>query len=226
MAREPRSEGAGGGRRRTPAGRGSAGGRAAWGSISRDDIVDAALRVVERDDLDGLTIRGLSADLGVAPMSLYRHVRDKDDLLDEVAERLLADVWIPEAPEDDWRAWTAEAAERLRALLVGQPAVLRAYLRHPVVSPSALDRMARMLGVLERAGFDRAAAERAYAAVQTYTIGFGALEASREGWDPSGTGVDPVAQRLAAYTTPRQFAAGLAYLLDGIEAYERPGRSA
>ena len=63
----------------------SAAAQPAWGSISSDDIVDVALRVVERDDLDRLTIRGLSADLGVAPMSLYCHVRDNDDLLDEVA---------------------------------------------------------------------------------------------------------------------------------------------
>ena len=42
-----------------------------------------------------MTIRSLAAELGVAPMSLYRHVRDKDDLFDEVTDGLLAEAWKP-----------------------------------------------------------------------------------------------------------------------------------
>ena len=44
-----------------------------------------------------MSIRSLADELGVAPMSLYRHVRDKDDLLDEVVDRLLAKAWRPSA---------------------------------------------------------------------------------------------------------------------------------
>jgi hypothetical protein len=80
------------------------------------------------------SIRSLAASLGVAPMSLYRHIRDKDDLLDEVVDRLLTDLWRPATAEDDWRAWTIEAATRLRDFLVGQPAALHVYFAHPVVS--------------------------------------------------------------------------------------------
>jgi TetR/AcrR family tetracycline transcriptional repressor len=179
--------------------------------------VDAALAYVRSTGFEKLTIRGLSAQLNVAPMSLYRHVRDKDDLLDEVVDRLLAGLMAPLPAPGDWRRSISAAAEQLRDLLVREPAVRYVYLRHPVVSPAALQRMNVMLEVLHHAGFDAAAAERAYAAVQTYTIGFAALEASREGWRPPDTDVDPIATRLAAYTTPRQFAEGLNYLLDGIE---------
>ena len=75
-------------------------GRAAWGSISREQVIDAAARAVREGRSDQVTIRSLAADLGVAPMSLYRHVRDKDDLFDEVTDGLLAEAWKPRSRRD------------------------------------------------------------------------------------------------------------------------------
>ena len=85
--------------------------RAPWGTISREQVVNAATQVVKKGGYEGMTIRSLAAELGVAPMSLYRHVRDKDDLLDEVVDRLLAKAWRPSASPSDWQSWVAEAAE-------------------------------------------------------------------------------------------------------------------
>ena len=119
-------------------------------------------------------MRSLAASLGVAPMSLYRHIRDKDDLLSEVTDRLLADAWRPAAAEDDWQAWIIEAASRLREFLVSQPAALHVYLRHPVVSPAAIDRMNAMMSVLRRTGVSEETARSAYGALHTYTVGFAA----------------------------------------------------
>ena len=198
--------------------------RAPWGSISRDDIVGAAVRIAEAGGYQEMSIRSLAAGLGVAPMSLYRHIRDKDDLLDEVADRLLARGWRPAADQDDWQVWVIEAAASLRRFLVTQPAALHVYLRHPVVSPAAVERMDAMMGVLRRAGLDEATARSAYGAVHTYTVGFAALEASRSGW-ASGHGDDGgLARQLAAYTSAGQFMQGLRYLLEGIRSHVRAGR--
>ena len=164
-----------------------------------------------------MTIRSLAAGLGVAPMALYRHVRDKDDLLIEVTDRLLADAWRPRARPSNWKAWVTDVAERLRNLLVTQPAALHVYLRQPVTSSAAIARMDATLGVLRGAGLTPEDASRAYAAIQTYTIGFAALEASRLRWQPNPDDLDPTADRLAAFTTPGQFLDGLHFLLDGIE---------
>jgi AcrR family transcriptional regulator len=191
-------------------------GRAPWGSISRDDIIDAAVSIVEAGGYEEMSIRSLAADLGVAPMSLYRHIRDKDDLLNEVVDRLLAPVWRPAVGEDDWQAWIIEAAANLRQFLVTQPAALHVYLSHPVVSPNAVDRMDTMMGVLRRGGLDEVTARSAYGALHTYTIGFAALEASRGGWVPDSRDVSSLARQLAAYTTAGQFMEGLRYLLEGI----------
>jgi AcrR family transcriptional regulator len=101
-----------------------------------------------------MSIRSLAASLGVAPMSLYRHIRDKDDLLSEVTDQLLADAWRPAAAEDDWQAWIIEAASRLREFLVSQPAALHVYLRHP--TPVTVLRGGRLRtadpGIVLRAG--------------------------------------------------------------------------
>jgi len=196
--------------------------RAPWGTITRDDIIQAAVRIVSGGGYQEMTIRSLAAELGVAPMSLYRHIRDKDDLLDEVVDRLLAPAWRPSAAEDDWQAWLIEAAAKLRQFLVSQPAALHVYLSHPVVSPAAIGRMNAMLDVLRRTGADEATARRAYGALHTYTIGFAAVEASRAGWAPgSREDASRLAQQLAAYTTTEQFMAGLHYLLEGIGGHAR-----
>jgi hypothetical protein len=99
--------------------------------------------------------------------------------------------------------------------------------------------MDSIMAVLRRALVDEMAAQRAYAAIHTYTLGFAALEASRAVWQPahgsqpaSATRRRPIrdveqavsenpdlAYRLAAYTTPEQFRQGLDYLLDGIDLH-------
>jgi TetR/AcrR family transcriptional regulator, tetracycline repressor protein len=190
--------------------------RVPWGTITRGDIVAAAIRTVESGGYQEMSIRSLAAGLGVSPMSLYRHIRDKDDLLDEVVDHLLARAWRPIVGTEPWEPWVIEAADRLRALLVSQPAALHVYLSHPVVSPAAAERMTVMLKVLRGSGASGRAAERAYGALHTYTIGFAALEASRA---RSAGHVQPtgrLARQLAGFTSHDQFMSGLRYLLDGI----------
>lgn len=191
--------------------------RAPWGSLTRAQVVDAAVAAARAGDLTRLSMRRIAQDLGVAPMSIYRHVRDKDDLLDAVVDRLLSESWRPEAPSAEWDAWVLEAADRLRALLVEQPAALQVYFSHPVVSPTAVARMDEMLTVLG-AGFpDAERARGAYAAIHTYTLGFAAFEASRRRFAPSDEG-GALARELMAYATPAQFLAGLRCLVIGLRS--------
>ncbi|HET6874565.1 MAG TPA: TetR/AcrR family transcriptional regulator [Acidimicrobiales bacterium] len=191
--------------------------RAAWGSISREQVVETAMRLLRTNGYEQITIRALANEMGVAPMSLYRHIRDKDDILDEVVDRLLARQWRPRSDPGEWKEWIAEAADRLHRFLVSQPAALHVFLDHPVVSRSNVARMQAMMEVLTDRLGDEETARRAYGAIQTYTIGFAALEAARAGWIPPDGDEDPVARQLAGYATPRQFAVGLRYLLAGIE---------
>lgn len=60
--------------------------------VSRDEVVDTALRLIEDHDVTALTMRRLAAELGVAVTSIYWHVGNRDALLDLLVERLLADM--------------------------------------------------------------------------------------------------------------------------------------
>lgn len=186
--------------------------RAEWGTITRDKLVWAALEEIRAGRYEDLTIRSLAAKLGVAPMSLYRHVSSRDDLLEAVTDHLLAESWRPQEDPADARLWIGAAALRLRRLLVAEPAALHTALIHPLTMPAALDRRQAMLAVLELAGVG--AADQAWAAVQTYVVGFAAIEAGRARWlaEHDRTGPD----WLADMTSDRQFAHGLESLLDGL----------
>lgn len=185
--------------------------------VTRDQIIRAAVRMVEEGRYEKLTIRSLAASLGVAPMTLYRHVRDRDDILDEVTNELLAKCWRPRKNQSDWREWVIDASSRLRRLLVTHEAARHVYASHPVSSPAAIERMNEFLNVLRQAGLDDAAATEAYATIHTYTIGFSSLEASRRQRADSRVSSDEVERQLAAFTTPRQFKIGLRYIISGIE---------
>jgi TetR/AcrR family tetracycline transcriptional repressor len=190
--------------------------RAKWGTITREHLIEAAEEEIAAGRYEQMTVRLLASRLGVAPMSLYRHVRDKEDLLNEVVDRLLAKAWEPATAASDARGWIMEAADRFRRFLVEQPAALHVFLAHPVTSPAALTRLRAMLAVLQAAGLDEPSARRVYAAVNTYTLGFAALEASRARWlGATQEPADPDTAWLASMTGEQQFADGLSALLEG-----------
>jgi hypothetical protein len=141
--------------------------------------------------------------------------RDKDDLMDEVVEELLRQTQ-PVPPESGpWQSRLTAAVDGLRRLLVEEPPALYLYLRHPVVSTSAIRGMEMLLSVL-RGRVRHGVVQGRVCRIQTYTIGFAALEASRAGWTPQRA-TDRTASELAAFTTPTQFASGLQFLLAGIQ---------
>jgi TetR/AcrR family tetracycline transcriptional repressor len=115
--------------------------------------VGRALALADSEGLDALTIRRLAADLAVTPMALYWHFRDKDELLDALAEHLFHSVRLPDAEPGGWD-------EQLRATLAAFMAALRP---HPAVAGLARARILSShaglslaectLGLLDAAGF-------------------------------------------------------------------------
>lgn len=88
--------------------------------LSREQVLRAAVRYVDEHGLDALSMHKLGAELGVKGMSLYKHVADKDDLLDGIVEQLWAE--IPEQPAaGDWRAAVRGLAGALRQLVHRHP---------------------------------------------------------------------------------------------------------
>ncbi|WP_067847032.1 TetR family transcriptional regulator [Nocardia lijiangensis] len=119
--------------------------------LSRAAILDAALEVIDTEGIAAITMRSVARRLGVDAKSLYNHVDDKDDLLDAVAEHVLAGMDIPEptgAPEADLRA--IAVAFRARTLRYPQAATL--VLTRQLSSLAGLAPLEAVLSVLRAAG--------------------------------------------------------------------------
>jgi|tagenome__1003787_1003787.scaffolds.fasta_scaffold20886748_3 TetR/AcrR family transcriptional regulator, tetracycline repressor protein len=138
-------------------------------SLTEAAIVDAALKIIRRAGVDGLSMRGLSRELGVSPMAAYYYVRNKEELLELVAARALANITAP-TPVD--LAWPV----RLRMLIDRIDAALR---RNRGVGEVLLDRMhgtqqhvmRAVMEILSEAGFSDADVAKAYAMIHTYLFG-------------------------------------------------------
>ncbi|MBF8189981.1 TetR/AcrR family transcriptional regulator, partial [Nonomuraea sp. K274] len=72
--------------------------------LIRERIVRAAIEIADADGLQEVTMRSVAGRLGLATMSLYRHVGGKDDLVMLMADAVIEEFPLPEAPPDGWRA--------------------------------------------------------------------------------------------------------------------------
>jgi TetR/AcrR family tetracycline transcriptional repressor len=138
-------------------------------SLTETAIVDAALQVIRRSGVESLSMRALSRELGMSPMAAYYYVANKDELLDLVAARALADIRVPDSAGGAWPV-------RLRALIDHIDKALRNYRG---VGEVLLDRMHRtqkhvmraVMEILAEAGFSDTEVAMAYALIHTYLFG-------------------------------------------------------
>ena len=153
---------------------------AARKALTRDDVVDAAVRLLAEVGLEGLSLRRLARDLGVSAPTLYWHVTDKRTLLDHVAERLLVDQWqvTPLAPGEDWAEWLRErATAQYRALIAHRDAARVLAGNRP--TEAAMPAVEEVLDTLVGAGFTPTRAFASIQAVGNLVIG-SALEYQAE----------------------------------------------
>src|SRR5205085_1478912 len=102
-----------------------------------------ALKLVDEEGLEALSMRRLGARLGVEAMSLYRHVRDKGELLDALQAAVLGPLISPRGKTRPWRAELGGQARDLRASLLRHPNVAPLLARLPVRAPESAATVAR-----------------------------------------------------------------------------------
>ena len=183
--------------------------------LTRERVCLAALELVDSEGREALSMRRLGARLGVEAMSLYRHVRNKDDLLDALQAAILGGLGGALPADGDWRTRLRGLAEGLRDALLEHPNVIPILATRPVRAPEALMPIVSAWMALEREGFSGDDARKAVIAVGVFTIGHVLGEASAEPAPSAGLPSRPGAD---------EFEFGLTAMLDGIAARRGKGK--
>ncbi|CAL9581465.1 Tetracycline repressor protein class E [Actinosynnema sp. ALI-1.44] len=123
--------------------------------LSASRIRAAALHIIDRDGLDGLSMRKLAAELGVQAASLYGHVSTKDDLLHEVASEILEKVDVSGFSGGDWRHGLTMCARSYREALARHPNIVPFLAYGPAHREASLRRLDVVHGALVAAGWTR-----------------------------------------------------------------------
>lgn len=142
--------------------------------LTREEILRAGLRLVDQEGLESLTMRKLAQILGVDPMTIYRHVENKEALLSGLAEALWAEVKVPDDPS--WEVMLASLARSLRGLAHTHPHAYILLCQPPTLPTAMLGLFNGALERLQAAGFERKRAAEILNAVNSYAMGYAMME--------------------------------------------------
>lgn len=209
-------------------------GRVPRNTLSRGRIVDAAVALIDDDGLPALTMPRLAEQLGAGTMSLYRHIEDKDDLLDAVAAHLISDIEVPDGEPDDWEGRVVGYLRSLRAQALRHPALARLLADRGLTTGPVFSQLETAHSILRAAGFADRDAVRAFYSLLTYVFGSLMWELPRvhlqpsadyvEAWDHSLRQLDPTAypnllelkDHLVTSASTDQFEYGLEHLVSSL----------
>jgi TetR/AcrR family transcriptional regulator, tetracycline repressor protein len=149
------------------------------GSLTRAQIVEAALSLTDERGLEALTMPSLAGRLQCGVMTLYGYIESKDDLLDAIAQRGLRDLRLPRPLPTEPEAVLVAWGRAIRMTLIEHPSLPMIFLSRAVIGPGILSGVEALLGFLGRAGMPAAAGVHAIYAVLTYSMGFVAWEVPR-----------------------------------------------
>jgi AcrR family transcriptional regulator len=142
--------------------------------LSEDEIITAAMGIVQRDGVRQLTMRGLATDLGVTAAAIYYYFPGKGALVQAVADAVLDTVKTP-GPAVDWVEELRRYILESRAALAAHPGVAALFVRE-TQSPTMLRHVGAVLELLRSAGFSAREAMEAFSMTTTFVLGSAILE--------------------------------------------------
>jgi AcrR family transcriptional regulator len=209
--------------------------------LSRARVLQAAVALADEAGLEAFSMRGLAQELGVVPMALYKHVANKEELLDGMVDIVFAEIELPSG-DLDWRsAMRRRAISTREALKRHGWAIGMMESRHP--GPANLRNHNAVMGCLRSAGFSFQMAIHAYSAQDAYIYGF-ALQERDTGFATPGSAGESAQRRAqtigalesypylveiatklpgSGYDNAVEFAWGLDLILDGLERLRHAG---
>jgi TetR/AcrR family transcriptional regulator, tetracycline repressor protein len=202
-------------------------------ALTRADVVRAGAQLLDRDGLDGLSMRKLASTLGTGAATLYWHVRDKNEPLSLILDETIRPVQVPESGTWDERLVSVLGASR--QVLISRPILVRFIWEAGWNIGTATLRVADALtGLAAESGLPDDEVADAYFGLITYLFGFVLAETATTGHAPlsptseSDTGLYANLLRYGPATDPagmdRRFHYGLARALEGIKSRASSGR--
>jgi AcrR family transcriptional regulator len=161
-----------GGRRRDP--------------LTREAIVSAALRVLDREGLVGFSMRRVADELDTGAASLYWHVGSKDGLLDLIMDEVIGEQEVPDPEPDRWQEQLKEVARTMRATIRRHRDIVEISIGRVPMGPNALRYTERVVAILRAGGVPDQLAVQSYLLLLSVVNGFTMDEAGYEAETEAG----------------------------------------
>lgn len=139
--------------------------------LSRERVLRAAMGHADKGGIETLTMRRLAEVLGVAPMALYRHVANKDDLIDAMVDLVFSEIGLPSSGAD-WKTAMRQRAISLRDVLSRHRWAIGLMESRRNPGPANLRHHDAVIGSLRQGGFSVAMTAHAYSVLDGYIYGF------------------------------------------------------
>jgi len=208
--------------------------------LSRDQVLQAAVRLADEGGLEAVSMRKLGQVLRVEAMSLYKHVANKGDILDGIADLVMGEFEVPSG-DVDWKTAVRRGAISAHQTLLRHPWASSLIESRLNAGPARMRYLDALIGTLAAAGFEMALVIRAIMALDSHTYGF-VLQEMAWSFDvekapemaatfahslPSGDYPNLLAMAEMAATAPGgapvDFEFGLDLILDGLERLRDTG---
>jgi AcrR family transcriptional regulator len=210
--------------------------------LSRERVLQAAIANADAGGLEALSMRQLAEMLGVAPMALYRHVANKDDLVDAMVDVVFGEIGVP-AGGGDWKTAMRRRAMSVRDALSRHRWAIGLLESRRRPGPANLRHHDAVIGRLRAAGFSIEMAAHAYSLLDSYIYGFAltkmnlpfdtadeAAEVAQDMLEPFPVNEYPnlvefISEHVMkpGYDYGDEFEYGLDLILDGLERIQKTG---
>jgi AcrR family transcriptional regulator len=145
-------------------------------TLSRDQIVKAAIELLDAEGPTGLSMRKLGTRLGAGATSMYWHVANKDELLELAVDEVMGEAYVPEVGDTSWRVGLSVWANGMHAMLLRHPWVTGLLGTQPTIGPNAMRMGERAITLLTAAGFEGLEITHVISLVNAHALGSAATQ--------------------------------------------------
>ena len=139
--------------------------------LTRDRVLESAVGLADREGVDSLSMRRLAAELGVVPMALYKHVANKDEMLDGMIDVVVGEI-DPPSDAAEWKSAVRERILSARRALLRHPWASRVMESRTTPTPTVVAYMDSMIGMFRAGGFSIDLTHHAMHAMGSRLMGF------------------------------------------------------